>query len=304
MSLRPSLQRPIALAVIMFMLLGVLTVGWVLLNVSTALDKPNAAAWHWSFLAVGTTFILLLVVGVVLYLMLSLKAINLNRRQSNFIDSVTHELKSPLASMKLYLQTLDRHEVNQAQRATFHRFMCEDLDRLDRLINQILDAGRLDAGHVEGETENVALAELLKRCGDSVCLSYHVHPTAIRWELEPCVVRARLVDLELIFRNLLDNAVKYAGADPQVQVTLRAAANGMAVARIADNGKGVPRKLRRKIFGRFVRLGDELEREKRGTGLGLYIVRTVVRKLRGRICVRDRDDGGGTVFEVELPTSS
>ena len=300
---RPSLQRPIALAVIMFMLLGVLTVGWVLVTVSTALDKPSAAAWHWAFLAVGTTFILLLVAGVVLYLMLSLKAINLTRRQSNFIDSVTHELKSPLASMKLYLQTLDRHEVSRDQRGTFYRFMREDIDRLDRLINQILDAGRLDAGRVEGEREDVALAELLRGCGDSVCLSYHVHPTTIRWELEPCVVRARLVDLELIFRNLLDNAVKYAGADPQVQVTLRAAANGMAVTRIADNGKGVPRKSRRKVFGRFVRLGDELEREKRGTGLGLYIVRNVVRKLRGRIRVCDRDEGDGAVFEVELPTS-
>ena len=304
MSLRPPLQRPILLAVIMLMLLGVLTVGWVLLNVFRALDKPSTAGWHWASLVVGSTFILLLVVGVVLYLMLSLKAINLNRRQSNFIDSVTHELKSPLASMKLYLQTLDRREVNEEQRETFHRFIREDIDRLDRLINQILDAGRLDSGRVEGETENVALSELLKECGDSVCLSYHVPPTTIRWALDPCLVRARIVDLELIFRNLLDNAVKYAGADPQVQVTLRAAARGMVIARIADNGKGIPPKLRRKVFGRFVRLGNELEREKRGTGLGLYIVRTVVRKLRGRIRVRDCDDGGGTVFEVELPTRS
>lgn len=285
----------------MFTLLGVLTVGWVLLNV---LDKPSAAGWHWTFLAVGSSFILLLVLGVVLYLTLSLKAINLSRRQSNFIDSVTHELKSPLASMKLYLQTLDRREVSQEQRQTFNRFIREDLDRLDRLINQILDAGHLDSERVEGETQNVALAELLKGCGDSVCLSYHVPPTTIQWELEPCVVRARLVDLELIFRNLLDNAVKYAGADPQVQVTLTAAGNGTAIARIADNGKGIAPKMRRKVFGRFVRLGNELERVKPGTGLGLFIVRTVVRKLRGRIRVHDRDDGGGTVFEVELPTSS
>ncbi len=287
----------------MLMLLGVLTVGWVLLYVFTALDKPSAAGWHWAFLAVGSTFILLLVVGVVLYLTLSLKAINLSRRQSNFIDSVTHELKSPLTSMKLYSQTLDRREVSQAQREMFHRFIREDLDRLDRLINQILDAGRLDSGRVEGETQDVALAELLQACGDSVCLSYHVPATTIRWELKPCVVRARPVDLELIFRNLLDNAVKYAGSDPQVHVTLTPADNGKAIARIADNGKGIPPRLRRKVFGRFMRLGDELEREKRGTGLGLFIVRTVVRKLRGRIRVRDRDDGVGTVFEVELPTS-
>ncbi len=288
----------------MLTLLSVLTVGWVLLNVFRALDKPSAAGWHWALLVVGSAFMMLLVVGVVLYLMLSLKAINLSRRQSNFIDSVTHELKSPLASMKLYLQTLDRREVSHEQQDTFHRFIREDLDRLDRLINQILAAGRLDAVRVEDQTENVALAELLKGCGDSVCLCYHVPAATISWALEPCVVRARVADLELIFRNLLDNAVKYAGSDPHVHVTLSATDNGMAIARIADNGKGIPTKLRRKVFGRFVRLGNELERERPGTGLGLYIVRTVVKKLRGRISVHNRDDGGGTVFEVELPKSS
>ena len=304
MPLRPSLQRPIALAVVMFMLLGVLTVGWVFLNVFTALEKPSVAGWHWAFLAVGSTFILLLVVGVVLYLVLSLKAINLSRRQSNFIDSVTHELKSPLTSMKLYLQTLDRREVDQAQRDVFYGFIREDLDRLDRLINQILDAGRLDSERLDGETENVALAELLKACGDSVCLNYHVPSTTIQWDLEPCQVFARRVDLELIFRNLLDNAVKYGAHNPQVHVTLRTVSRGRAIVRVADNGKGIPRKLRRKVFGRFVRLGNELERENVGTGLGLYIVRTVVRKLGGRVRVHDREDGDGTVFAVELPAGA
>ena len=104
MSLRRSLRFPITLAIVMIVLLVVLTIGWVLLNVSGA---------YWTLLSVGTTFTVLLVVGVVLYLVLSIKAINLNRRQSNFIDSVTHELKSPIASMKLYLQTLSRRRVNQ-----------------------------------------------------------------------------------------------------------------------------------------------------------------------------------------------
>jgi len=304
MSLRPSLQRPIVLAVIMFMLLGVLAVGWVLLNVFRALDRPAAAGWHWAFLAVGSTFILMLVVGVVLYLVLSLKAINLNRRQSNFIDSVTHELKSPLASMKLYLQTLDRREVSQEQREAFYQFMREDLDRLDRLINQILEAGRLDSERIEGHVEAVPLEELLRTCGDSVCLSYRVPADTIRWDMEPCTIRARRVDLELIFRNLLDNAVKYAGTDPQVDVSLKPAADSKVIVRIADNGRGIAPKLRRKIFGRFVRLGNELEREKPGTGLGLYIVRTVVKKLRGRVSGRDRGGGPGSVFEVQLPTGS
>ncbi len=299
-----SLQQSITLAIIMIALLAVLTVGWVLLNVFGAMDRPSSAGWHWTFLSVGTAFIVILVVGVVQYLVLSVKAINLTRRQSNFIDSVTHELKSPIASMKLYLQTLRRRQVSQEQQTTFYAFMLEDIERLDRLINQMLDAGRLDSGRVDGEAEDVPLADLLKECADAVCLSYRVLPTTVRLDVEPCVVRARRVDLELIFRNLLDNAVKYAGSDPQVEVTLRSDTDGRAITQIADNGKGIPANLRRKIFGRFVRLGLELEREKPGTGLGLYIVRTLVKRLRGRIRVRDGDDGHGTVFEVQLPIGS
>ncbi len=304
MPLRPSLKRSITLAVIMIVLLAVLTVGWVLLNVFGAMDRPSFAGWHWTFLSVGTAFIVILVVGVVQYLVLSVQAINLSRRQSNFIDSVTHELKSPIASMKLYLQTLHRREVSHEQQTTFYDFMLEDLDRLDRLINQMLDAGRLESERRDGEAEDVALAELLKGCANAVCLSYRVPPSIVRWEMQPCVVRASRIDLELIFRNLLDNAVKYAGSEPQVEVTLRPDTDGRAIVRIADNGKGIPPNLRRKIFGRFVRLGLELEREKPGTGLGLYIVRTLVKRLRGRVRVRDGVEDCGTVFEVQLPIGS
>ena len=104
------------------------------------------------------------------------------------------------------------------------------------------------------------------------------------------MIMARQVDAEMIFRNLIDNAVKYAGEPPQVELTVRADGGGQIVARIADNGCGIPLRLRRKIFGRFVRLGLELQRETPGTGLGLYIVRTLVQKLRGRVRVHD---GGG-----------
>jgi signal transduction histidine kinase len=292
---------PITLAIVMIVLLVVLTVGWVLLAVFGALKDADLSAVYWALLSIGTTFILLLLVGVVLYLILSIKAINLTRRQSNFIDSVTHELKSPLASMKLYLQTLSRHQVSQQMQADFHRFMLEDLERLDHLINQMLDAGRLDADRPKEEVEDVELAPLLSDCAAAVCMRYRVPADTVRLDLQPCVVPGRRLDLDIIFRNLIDNAVKYAGAEPRVEVGLRPGAAGQIVAHIADNGRGIPHHLRRKIFGRFVRLGLELEREKPGTGLGLYIVRTLVHRHRGRIRVRDPEQGPGTVFEVQLP---
>ncbi len=292
---------PILLAIIMITLLVVVAIGWVLLAVFGALTDANRSAVYWALLPIGSTFILLLVVGVVLYLILSIKAINLTRRQSNFIDSVTHELKSPIASMKLYLQTLSRHQVSQPLQADFHRFMLEDLERLDHLINQMLEAGRLDAERPNGEDEDVELAELLRECAASVCMNYRVPADTVRLDLRPSIVFGRRVDLDIVFRNLIDNAVKYAGTTPRVEVSLRPSDDGKIVVRIADNGRGIPHHLRRKIFGRFVRLGLELEREKPGTGLGLYIARTLVGRHRGRIRVRDPEQGPGSVFEVQLP---
>lgn len=323
---RRSLGLPITLAIVMITLLAVLAVGWILVVASRAMDSAGYAGIYWALLSIGTTFMVLLIVGVVLYLVLSIKAINLNRRQSNFIDSVTHELKSPIASLKLYLQTLNRREVTRDEQAGFYRFMLEDVERLDHLINQMLDAGQLDTAPDNDDREDVALDELLQQCADAVCLRYRVPRSTVSHEMHAdtdgrCVVRARRVDLDMIFRNLLDNAVKYAGSPPKVEVSVGRTSDGRTVTLIADNGRGIPPKMRRKIFGRFVRLGLELEREKPGTGLGLYIVRTLVRRLRGRIRVRDRDsvsgnsisgssvsgssrfgDGGpGTVFEVQLP---
>lgn len=301
MSLRRSVSLPILLAIVMIVLLLVLTVGWVLLSITGALRSQQPAALYWTLLSVGTAFIVLLVVGVVIYLILSVKAIDLTRRQSNFIDSVTHELKSPIASMKLYLQTLCRHQVSREEQANFQRFMLEDLERLDRLINQVLDAGRVEARRDGGPAELVPLGPLLAECAESVTTSYRVPRDVVRLDLVPCTGRGCRADLDLIFRNLIDNAVKYAGQPPRVEVSLRPGQAGRVVVRVADNGRGIPPKMRRRIFGRFVRVGHELQRQRPGTGLGLYIVRTLVNRWRGRVEIDDRLDAPGTVFVVQLP---
>lgn len=295
---RRSLRWPITLGVIMIVLLVLLIVGWVLMAWFSVLS----AGVSWTLLSIGAVFLVFVLVGVVMYLTLSIKAINLSRRQSNFIDSVTHELKSPIASLKLYLQTLDRHRVSPEEQASFCKFMLEDVERLDTLINHLLDAARLDKQQPPAELEDVELGGVLRRCADEVCLRYHVSPDVVQLDIQPCVVRSTSMDLALVFRNLIDNAVKYAADEnPNVLVTLRAASPSLVVVRVADNGRGISPVQRRKIFGRFVRLGSELERDKPGTGLGLYIVRTLVDRLRGRIRVRDREGGPGTEFEVQLP---
>jgi signal transduction histidine kinase len=298
-SIRP-LSAPIILAIVMIVLLIILTVGWVLLSVSGALQDSEYSGLYWTLLTIGSVFMALLIVGTVLYLILSIKAINLTRRQSNFIDSVTHELKSPIASMKLYLQTLTKYQVSASEQGEFYKSMLEDLERLDRLINQMLNAGRLEEKNGEMQAEIVDLKTVLSNCASEVCVIYRVPPETISLDLQPAFVHARKMNVEIVFRNLIDNAVKYAGKPPKVEITNRTDEKNVIV-QVADNGRGIPFHLRRKIFGRFVRLGFELEREKPGTGLGLYIVRTLLRRMKGNIRVRDTKKGTGAVFEIQLP---
>ncbi|HEY1599612.1 MAG TPA: HAMP domain-containing sensor histidine kinase [Pirellulales bacterium] len=297
---RRSLGWPITLGVVMIVLLVALTVGWILVVVVAA-TRTSASGYWWAILAVGTTFLALVLVGVVLYLLLSIKEIRLNQRQSNFIDSVTHELKSPLASLKLYVQTLSRRNVTEEQRVDFHRFMLDDLERLDSLINHMLDTARLNLAPPTDETADVELSSVLERCATTACLHYRLADDTVKLELTPAVVLAPPMDVEVVFRNLIDNAIKYSGEKPEVIVQSWVAGGGNVVTRIIDNGPGIPINMRQKIFGRFFRMGSELERSKPGTGLGLFIVRTLVKRMRGKINVRSRGGQSGSVFEVELP---
>ncbi len=297
---RRSLGWPITLGVVMIVLLVALTVGWVLVVVVAA-NRTSSSGYWWAILAVGTTFLALVLVGVVLYLLLSIKEIRLNQRQSNFIDSVTHELKSPLASLKLYVQTLSRRNVTEAQQADFHRFMLDDLQRLDSLINHMLDTARLNLAPPADETVDVEVSDVLRSCARTACMHYRLPDETIMLDVQPALVRAQPIDVEIVFRNLIDNAIKYSGEKPEVIVQSWVAGGGTVVTRIIDNGPGIPINLRRKIFGRFFRIGSELERSKTGTGLGLFIVRTLVKRMHGKVNVRGRGSQQGSVFEVELP---
>jgi signal transduction histidine kinase len=303
---RRSLKWPITLAVIMLICLVSLTVGWVLLNVAGAKDS-NSSYVYWIVLSIGTVMFAAVVFGVVAYLLLSIQQINLNRRQSNFIDSVTHELKSPIASLKLYLQTLGRRNIEEDQKQDFYRSMLKDVDRLDQLINHLLDVARLDhqkSSAKQDESQLIRVDNLLSGLADLTRQRYNLPSDAIQLELEPIQITGRELDLNILFRNLMDNAAKYASDPPEVLVVLEMAGKpGWLRVTISDNGPGIPRKMRRRVFGRFVRLGNELERTKPGTGLGLFLVRSVLKQLKGKITLDDRPKGKGTRFDVWLPNA-
>ena len=219
-----------------------------------------------------------------------------------FFDAVTHEFKSPIASLKLYLQTLSRRPMEEEKRNEFYVSMMEDVERLDRLITQLLEVAKVQQATETSEPfEWVEIAPLVKTTAEKLALHYDSPRNALVVDVPDVEVFARRVDLEILLRNLMDNALKYSGEPPEVSVTgMVSVDNSILQLIFRDNGKGIPRHLRRVIFKRFYRVGDELERTKPGTGLGLFLVRSIVKRMGGKIRVEDLGKQPGTQFIVEL----
>lgn len=290
---RRTLHLPITLSVTMMVLNVVLMVCWIVLLAQLS---------SWNALTIGTVVFALILVVSGFYLFLTVKEVRLNQRQANFVDSVTHELKTPIASLRLYLDTLRMRHVEPRQQTEFFNVMDAELIRLDHLINQLLEVARLDAIGHESDPEDIELEPLLHRCADLAALHHKkVVADVFTFEIEPAVIHARRLPLEMIFGNLIDNAVKYGAAQPHVGVTVRVTEHGRVVTQIVDNGEGVAPHMRSRIFKIFYRGGSELERRQKGTGVGLYIVRTLVGLLKGHVQIRDRPDRPGGLFEVDLP---
>ena len=300
---RKSLKWPIFLAIVMIVQIVGLTVGWVLLNVFGAIYSESGSTLYWTLLTVGSLMFALILTGVIIYLVWSIQQIDLNRRQSNFLDAVTHELKSPIASLKLFLQTLHRHPMDEAQRSDFYDSMMEDVDRLDKLITQLLDVAKLQQQSSDPEPNQwVPLGDTVQSVARKLAQQHGIPVEAIRIDVDPCELWARVLDVELLVRNLLDNAIKYAGTPPQIAVEARVSNDNSELRLVfIDNGEGIPRHLRGAIFRRFYRVGNELERKKPGTGLGLFIVRSIVKRMGGKIRVEEAPKSKGARFVVLLP---
>ena len=302
---RRSLGWPIILGVVLIVAIIALAVGWVLVSIAAALGSQHAV-FYWTILGIGVALLVVVLAGVIVYLALTVKAIALSQRQSNFIDSVTHELKSPLASLKLSLQTLTRRAVPAEQQADFHRIMLQDVERLDMLIDHLLDAAKTLQRRPQAGDDVADVEVLLQGVAAAVIQRHAVVADVITVQAvkgTPLLVVGRSADVEIVLRNLLDNAVKYSLPDPRITVTLGRTNTGRVRIAVADNGPGIPIPLRPLIFKRFVRLGSELERSTPGTGLGLFLVKSLVRQMRGKVSARGRQPPPGTVFEVELPAA-
>ena len=291
---RSTLHLPLTLSVSLMALNVTLMICWISLL---------AQQHSWTTMTVGVAAFTLILAGLSFWLVLTIKEIRLNHRQANFVDSITHELKSPIAALQLYLETLRLRQLDDAKREEFHGVMAKELKRLDKLISQLLEVGRLDDIGENELPEDIRLDLLIRQCAESSCILRKRSETDVfTYELPEFVIHGRRLVLEMIFANLLDNALKYGGDPPRVHAQLIPRKETVFI-RITNNGQNIAYDDRKRVFQIFYRGGSELQRRQKGTGLGLYIVHTLVKRLRGRVHVGDRpNDEPGCVVEVELPS--
>ena len=268
----------------------VLYVGWVLLN------------WRRGFLlALGILLLALIIAGVVVNTVFLVREIRRNEQHDAFINAVTHELKTPVASIRLYVETLQTRTVDENKRSEFYRTILEDSDRLLGTIEQILRTGRLGSSHKLHRTP-LNLDEVVKECVDRARSLHHLPPEALQFQPgQRLPILGDHEEVRSAVSNLLDNAVKYSGAEVKVDVSTGVEDGRFAVVRVRDQGAGIEQPELKRIFRRFYRTHGPTAARVKGTGLGLYIVRSVVRRHGGRVWAESAGHGLGSTFVMQLP---
>ena len=285
----------VALCVLLVTAAVSLNVGWIVIN-----------ARRIGPLILGVISFALIIAGLIVYTVFLVLEIKRNEDHDTFINAVTHELKTPIASMRLYLQTLQSRDIDEARRQEFYAIMLADADRLHRTVEQVLAAGA--SGHKARIASRAAvdMAALTRECVQVALARHHLDAGAITLETHDgdLVVNGDAEQLATVVTNLLDNAVKYSGESVRVTVSVATPEPDTVWVRVQDRGAGIPRKQLKRIFKRFYRVQAHGLRHIKGTGLGLYIVRSVARSHGGRIFAQSEGEGQGATFTLELPRSA
>ena len=285
-----------------FITLGVcLTVLAVALNVTWVHINGRRIALD----VLGVFLFAILIAGVVLNTVFLVREIRRNERQDSFLNAVTHELKTPIASVRLYLHTLQRHPVDELQRQHFYATMRSDTDRLLATVEQILKAGELGQRERVQRRSRIELNVLVAECIAITLSRHHLPEDAIQLEDVPGDVRlfvsANPEDLRTAILNLLDNAVKYSPQGVHVRCELSIEDYTWAVLSITDTGIGIQAHDLRRVFKRFYRAASNDRVKIKGTGLGLFLVRTIVRQHGGDVRATSEGPGKGSTLILKLP---
>lgn len=287
-------------AAIFFLILGIclialavaLNVGWILLNLREV-----------ALLVLGIVFFALIITGLVLNTIFLVKEIRRNEQQDAFLNAMTHELKTPIASIKLYLETLKTRDVKEEKKKEFYDVMLADSNRLLATVEQVLQASRTREKDRQLNISEIELNELLKESVGIVLTRYNLDEATIKFgeTSEKIIVSGDKSELQMVFINLLDNAVKYSSDAPKISIRLKNTSEKKVQIFIKDNGIGLKSDELRRIFKRFYRVTNLSTQGKKGTGLGLSIVQSIVKKHRGKVSADSNGEGKGSTFIVQLP---
>ena len=292
-------------SVYFFTALGVcLVAAAIALNVSWGMILN----WRTSLLFVfGFIFFLIIIAGVVLNTIFLVREIKRNEQHDAFMNAITHELKTPVASIRLYLETLQKRDLDEAKRQEFYQIMLSDSDRLISTIDQVLNAARTSTSNATQSRSRLDLGALVEEIIRLARTRHHlpdeaVQLTTVFGEHERPQIVGDADELKAAISNLVDNAIKYSGPLVRVVVKLDRAKDhpGFAV-RVSDQGLGIaPTELKR-IFKRFYRIPGAVSARIKGTGIGLFIVRSVARRHGGRAYAESPGLGQGSTLTLELP---
>ncbi len=288
---RKSIAFFIALGAGLIAFVLLLYVGWVLLG------------WrHGILLFFGILLTLVVIAGVVLNTTFLVREIRRNAQHDAFINAVTHELKTPVASIRLYLETLLSRPVEEERREEFYRTMLEDSDRLLGTIEQILRTGRIGHTRRHLHLSTVDFGALVEECLARARRLYHLSSDAMTFrQVAPTIIRCDAEEVRAAVSNLIDNAIKYSGKEAHVEVEMSAADDRSVALKVKDNGPGIPRQEINQVFKRFYRVAGPQATRVKGTGLGLFIVRSVAKRHGGRAWVESEGNGRGSTFFLKLP---
>lgn len=252
------------------------------------------------YLGEGLTFLFVILVGSSIVYTTYRFHNKLSRQQNNFMLSVTHELKSPIAAMKLTLQTLQKHQLDEEKQKQLLLRCIIESDRLNELCNNILIASQMEGGQYQNEWQSISVSKVVLNAFESYQSRYSGRFIA---EIAPDIhAETDKMLLQLAINNVLENAVKYTPADKSVIIELQEQ-NSRCILSVRDFGSGIPDNEKKKIFDQFYRIGDENTRKTKGTGLGLYLSKKIMKSLGGTITVKDNQPNG-SVFELSIPSKS
>jgi two-component system sensor histidine kinase SenX3 len=255
-------------------------------------------------LILGIIFFALIIAGIVVYTVFLVREIHKNEQQDSFLNAVTHELKTPIASIRLYLETLQTRQLTEAQHQDFYRIMLEDTDRLLGTVEQILKAGEARHASSKKNWERVDFSAIVAETVELTRLRHHLPAEALQLAGSPgekIYLRGNPQELRTAVFNLVENAVKYSGDNKEIQIYLLTPDIDTILLRVRDKGIGIPGPELKRIFKRFYRVASSANGRVKGTGLGLFIVRSIARRHGGDAFAESEGTGRGSTFTLRLP---